>query len=175
MSVFTDEEREYLASGVRLGRLATVGPDAMPHVVPTAFRYNQDHDTIDIGGHDFPTRKKYRDVLRNSKVAFVIDDIASVSPWRVRGIEVRGDVEVLDTGGIELGRGFAPEMFRITPQRIVSWGLGEPMSFNAGADPSRQAAAGSRRPRLEPRRLPKRTFRNWDHGDRAVAAQGRRL
>jgi hypothetical protein len=40
MSVFTDKEREYLASGVPLGRLATVGPDGMPHVVPTSFRYN---------------------------------------------------------------------------------------------------------------------------------------
>jgi Pyridoxamine 5'-phosphate oxidase len=41
MSVFTAEERDYLVSGVRLGRLATVGPDGMPHVVPTAFRYNR--------------------------------------------------------------------------------------------------------------------------------------
>jgi pyridoxamine 5'-phosphate oxidase family protein len=105
MSVFTDQERDYLASGVPLGRLATVGPDAMPHVVPTGFRYNQDHDTIDIGGHDFANCKKYHDVLRDPKVAFVIDDIVSVSPWRVRGMEIRGEAEVLDTGGIELGRG----------------------------------------------------------------------
>ena len=96
--VFTDEEREYLLSGVRLGRLATVGSDGTPHVVPTAFRYNADHDTIDIGGHDFAKRKKYRDVIRNPKVAFVVDDIASVNPWRVRGIEIRGEAEVLDTG-----------------------------------------------------------------------------
>ena len=64
MSVFTDEERDHLSSGVRLGRLATLGSDGMPYVVPTAFRYNQDHDTIDVGGHDFTTRKKYRDVLQ---------------------------------------------------------------------------------------------------------------
>jgi pyridoxamine 5'-phosphate oxidase family protein len=135
MSVFTVEERDYLVSGVRLGRLATVGPDGMPHVVPTAFRYNQDHDTLDVGGHDFTARKKYRDVLGNPKVAFVIDDIASVSPWRVRGIEIRGEAEVLDTGGAELGPGFAPEMFRITPQRIVSWGLSEQMFYNARSVP----------------------------------------
>jgi pyridoxamine 5'-phosphate oxidase family protein len=48
-------------------------------VVPTGFRYNQDHDTIDIGGHDLAKRKKSHDVLGNPKVAFVIDDIASVS------------------------------------------------------------------------------------------------
>ena len=135
MSVFTDEEREYLALGVRLGRLASVGRDGMPHVVPTAFRYNQQHDTIDVGGHDFAKRKKYRDVLRNPNVAFVIDDIVSVNPWRVRGIEVRGVAEVLDTGGTELGWGFAPDMFRITPKRIVSWGLSEPMFYNARSVP----------------------------------------
>jgi pyridoxamine 5'-phosphate oxidase family protein len=110
VSVFTDEEREYLASGVPLGRLATVGSDGA-------------------------TRKKYRDVLRHPKLAFVIDDLVSVSPWRVRGIEIRGEADVLDTGGTELGRGFAPEMFRITPKRIVSWGLSEPMSFNARSVP----------------------------------------
>ncbi len=136
MSVFTDQEREYLLSGVPLGRLATAGPDGMPHVVPTGFRYNQHRDTIDVGGHDFATRKKYRDVLSNPKVAFVVDELVSVSPWRVRGIEIRGEAEVLDTGGTELGRGFAPEMFRITPKRIVSWGLsGELMSFSARSVP----------------------------------------
>ena len=127
MSVFADEELRYLPSA-RLGRLATVGADGMPHVVPTSFRYNPAHDTVDIGGHDFGRRKKYRDALRHPQVAFVVDDIASVSPWRVRGIEVRGEVRVLETGGTELGPGFAPEMFQITARRIVSWGLGDESS-----------------------------------------------
>jgi hypothetical protein len=52
-----------------------------------------------------------------------------------QGIEIRGEAEVLDTGGTELGRGFAPEMFRITPQRIVSWELGDQMSFNGRSVP----------------------------------------
>jgi pyridoxamine 5'-phosphate oxidase family protein len=130
MSVFTDAEREYLLGGVRLGRLATVGADGAPHVVPTSFRYNPDHDSIDVGGHDFATRKKYRDALRHPKVAFVVDDIVSLDPWRVRGIEVRGVVKVLDTGGTALGPGFAPEMFRIMPRRIVSWGMRDQDSFS---------------------------------------------
>jgi pyridoxamine 5'-phosphate oxidase family protein len=128
MNLFAYDEREYLLSGVRLGRLATVGPDGTPHVVPTSFRYNADLETIDIGGHDFAKRKKYRDVLRNPKVAFVVDDLASVNPWRARGIEIRGEAQVLDSGGSDLGRGFDPQMFRITPKRIVSWGLHEQMS-----------------------------------------------
>ena len=122
MSVFTDEEIEYLKSQL-LGRLATVGPDGQPHVVPVSFRYNVELDTIDIGGHDFARRKKYQDVQRNPRVAFLVDELASVNPWRVRGIEVRGEAEVLTSGGEALGPGFAPEMFRLRARRIVSWGI----------------------------------------------------
>jgi pyridoxamine 5'-phosphate oxidase family protein len=46
-----------------------------------------------------------------------------VNPWRPQGIEVRGEAEVLRSGGEVLGPGFAPEMFRIRPRRIVSWGI----------------------------------------------------
>jgi Pyridoxamine 5'-phosphate oxidase len=76
-SVFTPAEIAYLQSQ-RLGRLATVGADGQPHVVPVSFRYNPDLGTIDIGGHDFAKRKKFRDVQQNPRVAFVIDDLASV-------------------------------------------------------------------------------------------------
>ena len=124
VSVFTPAEIAYLQSQ-RLGRLATVGPDGQPHVVPVAFRYNPELDTIDIGGHDFAKRKKFRDVQQNPRVAFVIDDIRSLNPWSVRGIEIRGEAEVLETGGQDIGPGFDPEMFRIKPKRIVSWGLEE--------------------------------------------------
>ena len=122
MSVFTDEEIEYFKSQF-LVRLATGGPDGQPHVVPVGFRYNAELDTIDIGGHDFARRKKYQDVQRNHRVAFLVDDLASVDPWRVRGIEVRGEAEVLTSGGEALGPGFAPEMFRLRARRIVSWGI----------------------------------------------------
>jgi pyridoxamine 5'-phosphate oxidase family protein len=122
MSVFANEEIEYLKSQL-LGRLATVGPDGQPHAVAVSFRYNAQLDTIDIGGHDFARRKKYRDVQRNPRVALIVDDMVSVDPWRPQGIEVRGEAEVLSSGGEALGPGFAPEMFRIRPQRIVSWGI----------------------------------------------------
>jgi pyridoxamine 5'-phosphate oxidase family protein len=122
MSVFTDEEIEYLKSQL-LGRLATVGPDGQPHAVAVSFRYNAQLDTIDIGGHDFARRKKYRDVQRNPRVALIVDDLQSVNPWWPQGIEVRGEAEVLRSGGEVLGPGFAPDMFRIRPRRIVSWGI----------------------------------------------------
>lgn len=122
MSAFTAAEIAYLQSQ-RLGRLATMGPEGQPHVVPVAFRYNPELDTIDVGGHGFATRKKFRDVQRNPRVAFVVDDLASMDPWRPRGIEVRGEAEIRMTGGQEVMAGFDPEMFRISPRRIVSWGL----------------------------------------------------
>ncbi len=121
-SMFSPEEIEYLKSQ-RLCRIASVGPDGQPHVVPVAFRYNPDTDTIDVGGHNFAKRKKWRDVKKNPKVALVVDDIASVKPWKVRGLEVRGEAEEQMTGGQAIGPGCDPEMFRITPRRVVSWGI----------------------------------------------------
>lgn len=56
MNVFDDDEREYLLSGVRLGRLATVGPDGT-HVVPTGFRYNNTLDTIATGATTSPSAR----------------------------------------------------------------------------------------------------------------------
>ena len=122
MSAFTAAELEYIA-GQRLGRLATVNAAGEPHVVPVAFRYNPDEDTIDVGGYGFAERKKYRDVQQNDRVAFVVDDLASVDPWRPRMLEVRGRAEILAHGGEQIMPGFAPEMFRIRPRRIVSYGI----------------------------------------------------
>jgi pyridoxamine 5'-phosphate oxidase family protein len=123
VSAFTPAEVAYLKSQ-RLGRLATAGPDGQPHVVPVSFRYNAAEDTIDIGGHGgFAKRKKYRDVQTSPRVAFVVDDIASVNPWTVRGIEIRGDARALPAGGADLGPGFDPEMIRIKPRRIIAWGI----------------------------------------------------
>ena len=130
-SVFTPAEIEYLRSQ-RLGRLATVGPDGQPHVVPVSFRYNPALDTVDIGGHDFAKRKKFRDVRGNPRVAFVVDDVASIDPWRPRGIEIRGTVEMLASGGTEIMASFDPEMFRISPKRVISWWI-EGHHFSANA------------------------------------------
>jgi pyridoxamine 5'-phosphate oxidase family protein len=136
VSSFTPAEIAYL-QGQRLGRLATVGPDGQPHVVPVGFRFNPELDAIDIGGHDFAKRKKYRDVQHNPRVAFVVDDLASVSPWRPRMLEIRGTAEVLGSGGEQVITGFDREMFRIRPHRIVSIGIegGENFGLNARSIP----------------------------------------
>lgn len=130
MNHFTKDEMTYLQDQ-RLGRLATVGPEGQPHVVPVGFRLNSELGTIDIGGHDFANRKKFRDVQRNPRVAFVVDDLVSTSPWRVRGIEIRGEAAILSTGGAEVGPGFDPAMFRIHPKRIAHWGLDDAQPFGS--------------------------------------------
>jgi pyridoxamine 5'-phosphate oxidase family protein len=69
----------------RLGRLATVNQVGEPHVVPVTFHYNAELDLIDIGGHGMSRSKKFRDVLLNANVAFVIDDV--LPPWQPRFLE----------------------------------------------------------------------------------------
>jgi pyridoxamine 5'-phosphate oxidase family protein len=120
VSSFTEPQIQYLASQ-RLGRLATVGNDGMPHVVPVSFRCNPELGTIDIGGHGMGRSKKYADVRREGRAAFVVDDV--LPPWRPRGIEVRGRAEVLTDGGQSFGPGFASEFIRIWADRIRAWGI----------------------------------------------------
>jgi pyridoxamine 5'-phosphate oxidase family protein len=114
MSAFSDAELAYLREGRRLGRVATVGADGTPHVVPVGFRYNGEQDSIDVGGHDFARTKKFRDVKRSGRAAIVVDDLASTNPWRPRGVEVRGRAEAID--------GSRP-LIRIHPERVRSWGI----------------------------------------------------
>jgi len=115
MTPFTETELAYLTGERRLGRLATVGPDGMPHLAPVGWSYNADLATIDIGGHDFAHTRKFRDVVRTGRAAIVIDDVQP--PWRPRGVEVRALAEAI------IG---PPALIRLHPQRIVSWGLESP-------------------------------------------------
>jgi pyridoxamine 5'-phosphate oxidase family protein len=126
MSAFTPSEIEYLTSQ-GLARLATVGPDGQPHVVPVTYSFNAQEDTIDVGGVDFGATKKWRDARANPKVTFLLDDVLR-DPRRARAIEVRGQAEALATGGRTINPrfpNFAEEFLRIHPTRIVSWGLAD--------------------------------------------------
>jgi len=116
MSVFTDAELRYLTGGRQLGRIATVGSDGTPHVVPVGWIYNAATDTIDIGGHELERSKKFRDVARTGRAAIVIDDLESVQPWHPRAVEVRGRAQAI---------ALPTPLIRIHPERIISWGLGQ--------------------------------------------------
>jgi pyridoxamine 5'-phosphate oxidase family protein len=130
MSVFTKLEIDYLSSQ-RLGRLATAGESGELHVVPVTFRYNPELDCIDIGGHNFGRSKKFRDVARSGRAAFVVDDVRP--PWRPRMVEIRGRAEALGDGGRTVNEDFALEMIRIAPTKIVSFGLEEGGGFRANS------------------------------------------
>jgi pyridoxamine 5'-phosphate oxidase family protein len=121
-SAFTEAELRYLSER-RLGRLATVGKDGTPHVAPVGWSLDENDGAIEVGGRDFARSKKYRDVARSGRAAIVIDDLASVDPWRPRGIEIRGSADVLDD----------PPRIRIRPQRVVSWGLEDDDFFRRNA------------------------------------------
>jgi pyridoxamine 5'-phosphate oxidase family protein len=112
MTGFQPNELVFLTDGRKLARIATVGRDGTPHVVPVGWSYNAETDTIDIAGRDFANTKKFRDVARTGRAAIVIDEV--LPPWNPRGIEVRGVAEAL------LG---PPPIIRIHPDRVRSWGL----------------------------------------------------
>jgi pyridoxamine 5'-phosphate oxidase family protein len=119
MSRFSDEELAYLAKG-RLGRLATIGTDGVPHVVPLGWAYNAELDAIDIGGRDLAHTRKFRNVRRNPKVALVIDDV--VPPWQPRCVLIRGRAEALKSAVGPEGKALGATI-RITPAEVVSWGM----------------------------------------------------
>ncbi|MFF2999939.1 PPOX class F420-dependent oxidoreductase [Streptomyces sp. NPDC057950] len=119
MTEFSEAERAYLRSQ-RLGRPATVFAHGQPQANPVGF-FPRDDGTILIGGHAMGTTKKWRNPRKNPKVALV-DDVVSLRPWKVRGVDIRGEAELL-TGPHDLGPRFSEELIRVHPRRIHSWGL----------------------------------------------------
>jgi len=112
---FSEGEAEYLAENF-LGRVATSSVSGQPHVVPVAYKF--DGSTIIFGGWNLTKSLKFRNMMANDKVAFVVDDLVSTNPWRVRGVEVRGRAEPMTSkDGVT--------MIRIIPLNIRSWGLGD--------------------------------------------------
>jgi pyridoxamine 5'-phosphate oxidase family protein len=118
---FTEPELHYLR-GQTLGRLATVDPTGAPQNNPVGFRVDEGAGQVVIGGMAMGQTRKFRNVQHNEHVALVVDDLASTDPWVVRGVEVRGRAEAV-TGIDPPMRGMSPEVIRITPEWIGSWGV----------------------------------------------------
>lgn len=117
-------ERDYLSSQ-RLGRLATVDGAGQPQNNPVGFFVDDDLGVIDIGGRAMGRTKKFRNVQGNPRVSLVVDDLASVRPWHVRGVEIRGRAEALTDWQAPYA-GYSREAIRIHPERVISWGLDGP-------------------------------------------------
>ena len=122
---FTDEEIAYLRSQP-IARLATIGEEQQPDVVPVGFEFDGVHFWVGGSGETVLRTRKFRNVAAGAgKVALVIDDMVSFDPFIVRGIRVYGDA----AGPVErvgmMGPGF---YIRITPTTSWTWNMaGEPV------------------------------------------------
>lgn len=117
--MFTEYEIEYLKSQP-LARLATVADNGQPDVVPVGFEF--DGEEFYIGGHNPRKTRKHKNVRAgHTQVALVVDDLASVKPWKPRGIRVYGSAELVEREG-RFGPG---EYMHVVPRISWSWGFGE--------------------------------------------------
>lgn len=121
---FEPYEIEFMRSA-ELGRLATIAPNGTLQNNPVGFTFNEALGTIDVFGYRMSKSQKYRNVATNPTVAFVVDDIASRDPWRVRCLEIRGTAEhaVAPQARGDAGDELDTAIIRITPRRIISFGI----------------------------------------------------
>jgi pyridoxamine 5'-phosphate oxidase family protein len=121
---FKPHEIEYL-NAADLGRLATLAPDGTLQNSPVGFSYNDELGTIDISGYGMSKSRKFRNIQSHSTVAFVVDDIASRDPWRVRCLEIRGTAESAEAEPSSEPNGdqLDTAIIRITPHRIIAFGI----------------------------------------------------
>jgi pyridoxamine 5'-phosphate oxidase family protein len=111
---FKPHEIEFIR-GADLGRLATMQPDGTLQASPVGFTYNDELGTIDIAGYRMSHSRKFRNIATHPVVAFVVDDIVSKDPWRVRCLEIRGTAE--QVGELDAA------IIRITPRKIIGFGI----------------------------------------------------
>ena len=121
---YKPHEIDYLKAA-DLGRLATIAPDGSLQNSPVGFSYNEDLGTIDIAGYGMSKSRKFRNIESNSTVAFVVDDIFSRDPWRVRCLEIRGTAETAEAEPTMEPNGdpLDTAIIRITPHRIIAFGI----------------------------------------------------
>jgi pyridoxamine 5'-phosphate oxidase family protein len=122
---FTDEEVAYLRSQP-LARVATVGADGQPDVVPLAFEFDGTFFWVGGSGATVLGTRKFRNIeAGHRQVSLVIDDLVSLNPFIARGIRVYGRAEPpVERVGL-VGPG---SYTRITPAVSWSWNLaGEPV------------------------------------------------
>jgi nitroimidazol reductase NimA-like FMN-containing flavoprotein (pyridoxamine 5'-phosphate oxidase superfamily) len=129
---FSREEIRFLESNEAC-RLATASKDALPHVTPVCYIFENGYFYIFI---DYGT-KKFKNVKENPKVSLVVDIYRQPSN---RAVFIQGSVEILEKGkeyremyekfykkfywvrADPWREGEAP-LLKVKPERKVSWGL----------------------------------------------------
>jgi pyridoxamine 5'-phosphate oxidase family protein len=131
--MFTEKEKEFIKSQ-RLARIATVSsvspsnmPSNQPDVVPVGFDF--DGEYFYVGGINILKSTKYKNVLKNNKVALVIDDLRSIDPWDPRGVRIYGISDTVDRKGGYMSNTNHPQSryIRIKPIKKWGWGIDEPV------------------------------------------------
>jgi pyridoxamine 5'-phosphate oxidase family protein len=118
MAEFTRAQIKYLNSQ-RLGRLATLRTDGTLQNNPVGFTFVAETGTFEIGGLNMGGSQKYRNVVANGQVAFVVDDLESIEPWKPRMVEVRGTAEPVPNDDPRRST------ILIHPNRVIRFGIEE--------------------------------------------------
>ena len=139
-TIFSQKEIEYIKSQ-RLARIATATPSIQPDVVPVGFDFEGDY--FYVGGMNLLKSTKYKNVLKNNKVALVIDDLKTVDPWDPRGMKIYGTADIVTRQGgyMDNTDHSNSHYIRITPKKKWSWGVEEPV-FVQGKFNVKKAKAG---------------------------------
>jgi pyridoxamine 5'-phosphate oxidase family protein len=122
---FEADEREFLRSH-GIARLATLGEDDQPDVVPVASEFDGAYFWVGGSGESVLRTRKVSNVLAGRrKVALVVDDLPSFDPLVARGIRVYGVAD----GPVERVGMVGPGLYlRITPHVSWRWNMaGEPV------------------------------------------------
>src|SRR5215217_6556883 len=118
-TIFSRKEIEYLKSQ-RLARIATAAAmsssdergSIQPDVVPVGFDF--DGNYFYVGGMNILKSTKYKNVVKNNKVALVIDDLKTVDPWDTRGMKIYGAADIVTRQGGYMTDHPNPKYIRIT-------------------------------------------------------------
>lgn len=132
-----DEVYAYLDSGPRWARLATIGKDGYPHIVPLGYFRLDDHVYVNMRG------QRLVNARRNPRVSFLLDEGEGMR--ELKGVVIEGDAELVEDQAqvLELQRAIArkrgtPEdqlptenrggrpLLKITPRKIASWDNSKP-------------------------------------------------
>lgn len=96
-----------------LARIATVGADGMPHVVPGQWDWDGAREVFVLGGRDVPATVRAANVRRTGKAAMTVDGVDRSAGWAPWALLVRGRAGVDDGAGAIV----------LHPDQVTSWGL----------------------------------------------------
>jgi len=111
---FSENEQAYLKTQP-LGRLGTASKTGRPDVAVVSFDF--DGQYFYVSGRDLKNTMKYKNILENPQVSFVVDDLKTIRPWVPRQIKIHGTADIVQHTGY-MGPG---TYIRIKPEAKRGW------------------------------------------------------